>query len=99
VQALRSRAAREWTEDDDALLGAILALRDAWRDREGKLTLRDFGIETRCVTYVISGLCPKHGQFVTEWTGRHGESVPLEGRCSAAEQGRCVEMSPVFVLV
>ena len=70
MQALRSRAAREWTEDDDALLDAILALRDAWRDREGKLTLRDFGIETRCVTYVISGLCPKHGQFVTEWTGR-----------------------------
>ena len=99
MQTLRARDARDWTEDDDALLGAILSLRREWRARGGHVALADLGLETPCVTYVVSGLCPKHGQFVAEWTGRLREPLPLEARCSAADRGRCAETSPVFVLV
>ena len=96
MQALTARAAAVWCENDDALLAAILSLRDLWRVNEGRPTLRDLGLDARCATFVVSGLCPKHGQFVGEWTGRVTDPLPLEARCS---DGRCPELSPVFVLV
>lgn len=99
MQAVRARPERAWTEHDDALLLAILSLREIWREREGHVSLADLALDARCATFAISGLCPKHGQFVTEWIGRPTDALPLESRCPAAEQGRCAEMSPVFVLV
>jgi hypothetical protein len=90
---------REWTADDDALLGAILALRTAWRDSHGRLTLTRLELDPHLVTFVVSGLCPKHGQFVREWSGRLSDPLPLEARCPVGESGRCAETSPVFVLV
>jgi hypothetical protein len=93
------RLAREWTDQDDALLAAILSLRERWDARGGRLTLPDLELETTLVTLVVSGLCPRHGQFVTEWTGRKTDPFPLEARCPAGDRGRCHETSPVYVLV
>ena len=92
-------APREWTADDDALLGAILSLREAWRESRGRLTLARLELDPHLVTFVVSGLCPKHGQFVSEWSGRPSDALPLEARCPAGESGRCAETTPVFVLV
>jgi hypothetical protein len=93
------RRPRAWSETDDRMLDAILWLRRVWAHKDGRVTLTDLGLDARLVTFVVSGLCPKHGQFVSEWTGRTSDPVPLEARCSAAERGRCHETSPVFVLV
>ena len=93
------RPAREWTDQDDALLAAILALRERWDARAGRLTLADLDLDASLVIFVVSGLCPRHGQFVTEWTGRRHDPFPLEARCPAGERGRCQETSPVYVLV
>jgi hypothetical protein len=93
------RAPREWTADDDALLGAILSLREAWRECRGRVTLATLELDPHLVTLMISGLCPKHGQFVREWSGRLSDPLPLEARCPVGESGRCSETSPVFVLV
>ncbi len=90
---------REWTERDDALLDAILAVRRLWDEHDGQVTLAALELDTRLVTFVVSGLCPRHGQFVAEWTGRCTDPVPMEARCPAAETGRCGETSPVYVLV
>lgn len=90
---------RDWTEDDDALLGAILALRQTWSARDGHVTLADLGLDPRLATFVLSGVCPRHGQFVREWTGRATDALPIEARCSVADRGRCHEVAPVFVLV
>ena len=90
---------RVWTEVDDGFLEAILALRRIWDDAGALLTLHQLGLDTRLVTFVVSGLCPHHGQFVSEWTGRAMDPLPLEARCSASERGRCGVTSPVFVLV
>jgi hypothetical protein len=97
MQASRRRAA--WTEHDDALLDAILALRTRWDEHGGHVTLAQCGVETRLVTAVVSGLCSRHGQFVTEWTGRAGDRPPLDARCPATVPMRCTERCPVFVLV
>lgn len=98
---MRAQAGRRhgWTPDDDAMLDAILWLRRVWAHKANGVTLADLGLDPHLVTFVVSGLCPRHGQFVTEWTGRTCDPVPLEARCSAAETGRCGETSPVFVLV
>jgi hypothetical protein len=95
----KDRRPRAWSEHDDAMLDAILWLRRVWAHREARVTLADLGLDAGLVTFVVSGLCPRHGQFVSEWTGRRSDPVPLEARCSAAELGRCGETSPVFVLV
>lgn len=93
------RPVREWTDRDDTMLTAILALRETWERQGGTVRLGDLGIDARLVTFVVSGLCPRHGQFVSDWTGRHSDPVPLEARCPAADSGRCSETSPVYVLV
>ncbi len=90
---------RDWTDDDDALLGAILALGRSWSARNGRVTLTDLGLDSRLATFVLSGVCPRHGQFVREWTGRATDVLPIEARCSVADRGRCHEVAPVFVLV
>lgn len=90
---------REWTEDDDALLGTILSLRATWAQCRGRVTLARLALDPRLATFVLSGVCPRHGQFVREWTGRVADSPPLEASCSAADRGRCHEIAPVFVLV
>ena len=96
---MRGSARRGWNESDDAMLDAILWLRRVWAHKEERVTLRDLGLDARIVTFVVSGHCPRHGQFVSEWTGRSTDPLPLEARCSAADTGRCGETSPVFVLV
>ena len=88
-----------WTEHDDDMLETILALRRTWDERDGRVTLAALELDARLVTFVVSGLCPRHGQFVADWTGRCTDAVPLEARCPAAESGRCWETSPVYVLV
>lgn len=95
----QQRQAREWTEQDDVLLDAILAVRRLWDEHDGALTLATLELDARLVTFVVSGLCSRHGQFVAEWTGRCTDGVPMEVRCPAAESGRCSETSPVYVLV
>jgi hypothetical protein len=90
---------RTWTEQDDAMLEAILAMGRIWADRGGRVSLAALELDTRLVTFVVSGLCPRHGQFVADWTGRYTDPVPMEARCPAAETGRCWETSPVYVLV
>ena len=95
----QKRPVREWTEHDDALLDSILAVRRVWDESGGRLTLAALELDARLVTFVVSGLCPRHGQFVAEWTGRCNEPVPMETRCPASETGRCSETSPVYVLV
>jgi hypothetical protein len=97
VQTRTRRAKRAWSAEDDRSLDAILALRRAWYTRGGRLTLAALGLDARVVTFVVSGLCPRHGQFVREWTGRILDPLPLEARCPAAD--RCQQTSPVFVLV
>ncbi|HET7700657.1 MAG TPA: hypothetical protein VFM06_07325 [Candidatus Limnocylindria bacterium] len=98
MQAPRA-IAREWTEEDDAFLEAILALRRIWDERHARVTLGDLGLDGRLVTFVVSGLCSRHGQFVAEWTGRASDAPPLEAPCPASERGRCGMIAPVFVLV
>ena len=93
------RQAREWTEQDDLMLDAILGLARIWDERHGRVTLAALELEARLVTFVVSGLCPRHGQFVVDWTGRCTDPIPMEARCPAAESGRCWETSPVYVLV
>jgi hypothetical protein len=93
------RPARDWTGDDDAHLDAILALRELWRERRGRVRLADCQIDARLVTFVVAGLCHRHGQFVAEWSGRTHDPLPLEARCPAGEGARCDVTSPVFVLV
>jgi len=93
------RQAREWTDQDDAMLDAILGLEKIWEERGGTVTLAMLELDARLVTFVVSGLCPRHGQFVADWTGRSTDPIPLEARCPAAESGRCWETSPVYVLV
>jgi len=93
------RLPREWTADDDALLGAILSLREAWRECRGRVTLARLELDPHLVTFMVSGLCSKHGQFVSEWSGRLSDPLPLEARCPVGESGRCAETAPVFVLV
>ena len=95
----QKRPAREWTEQDDVMLDAILGLGNIWDERDGQVTLAALQLDARLVTFVVSGLCPRHGQFVADWTGRCTDPVPLEARCPAAESGRCWETSPVYVLV
>ena len=95
----QGRPGRGWTPDDDAMLDAILWLRRVWAHKDQQVTLADLGLDPHLVTFVVSGHCPRHGQFVSEWTGRTSDPVPLEARCSASELGRCGETSPVFVLV
>ena len=90
---------RVWTEQADALLESILVVRGLWDESGGRLTLAALALDARLVTFVVSGLCPRHGQFVAEWTGRGTDPVPMEARCPAAETGRCRETSPVYVLV
>ncbi|HEY6957544.1 MAG TPA: hypothetical protein VI814_01835 [Candidatus Limnocylindria bacterium] len=90
---------REWTEQDDALLDAILALRARWEEHRGALTLEQCALDPHLTTVVVSGLCSRHGQFVAEWTGRAGDRAPLDARCPAALPMRCTERCPVFVLV
>lgn len=94
-----ARGRREWSADDDALLDAIVALRARWRECHGHVTLAAVGLDASLVTFMVSGLCPRHGQFVTEWTGRVDDRPPLEARCPAGGGTRCAELSPVFVLV
>jgi hypothetical protein len=93
------RQSREWTEQDDQMLQAILDLEKIWEERSGRVSLAALELDARLVTFVVSGLCPRHGQFVSDWTGRCTDPVPLEARCPAAESGRCWETSPVYVLV
>ena len=95
----QERPGRNWTEHDDDMLDAILALRHIWDERDGAVTLAMLELDARLVTFVVSGLCPRHGQFVADWTGRCTDPIPLEARCPAAESGRCWETSPVYVLV
>jgi hypothetical protein len=95
----QEQATRTWTERDDDMLDAILALEKIWEERGGQVTLAALAIDARLVTFVVSGLCPRHGQFVADWTGRCTDPIPLEARCPAAESGRCWETSPVYVLV
>lgn len=95
----RRKPGRVWTEADDGFLDTILALRRLWDEAGARLTLHALGLDTRLVTFVVSGLCPHHGQFVREWTGRAMDPPPLEARCSASERGMCGVTSPVFVLV
>lgn len=90
---------RPWTEDDDALLSSIITLRALWNERGGRVTVGELGLDTRLQTLVVSGVCPRHGQFVAEWTGRVADRPPLEARCPAGGGTRCAELSPVFVLV
>jgi hypothetical protein len=94
-----TRPGREWTADDDAHLECLLALRRLWHERDARVTLPDCDLEPKLVTFVVSGLCPRHGQFVVEWTGRPGDPLPLEARCSAGRCRACSVTSPVFVLV
>ena len=93
------RQSREWTEQDDIMLEAILGLERLWEERSGRVSLAALELDARLVTFVVSGLCPRHGQFVADWTGRCTDPDPLEARCPAAESGRCWETSPVYVLV
>ena len=93
------RQGREWTDQDDAMLDAILGLEKIWAEGGGRVTLAMLELDARLVTFVVSGLCPRHGQFVADWTGRCTDPIPLEARCPAAESGRCWETSPVYVLV
>lgn len=95
----QERPAREWTDQDDTMLDAILGLEQLWAERGGRVTLATLELDARLVTFVVSGLCPRHGQFVADWTGRSTDPIPLEARCPAAESGRCWETSPVYVLV
>ena len=95
----QERPGREWTDQDDAMLDAILGLEKIWEERGGTVTLAMLELDARLVTFVVSGLCPRHGQFVADWTGRSTDPIPLEARCPAAESGRCWETSPVYVLV
>ena len=95
----QERRGREWTDQDDAMLDAILGLEKIWAERGGAVTLAMLELDARLVTFVVSGLCPRHGQFVADWTGRCTDPIPLEARCPAAESGRCWETSPVYVLV
>jgi hypothetical protein len=95
----QKRPAREWTEHDDAMLEAILGLGGIWEAHAGRVTLEHLQLDARLVTFVVSGLCPRHGQFVADWTGRCSDPIPLEARCPAGESGRCSETSPVYVLV
>ena len=90
---------RVWTEQEDALLESILVIRQLWDEGGGRLTLAALELDARLVSFVVSGLCPRHGQFVAEWTGRCTDPVPMEARCPASETGRCGETSPVYVLV
>ena len=95
----QKRPGREWTAQDDAMLDAIIGLEKLWDERSGRVTLAMLELDARLVTFVVSGLCPRHGQFVADWTGRCTDPIPLEARCPAAESGRCSETSPVYVLV
>ena len=95
----QNRPGREWTDQDDAMLDAIIGLEKIWEERGGRVTLAMLELDARLVTFVVSGLCPRHGQFVADWTGRCTDPIPLEARCPAAESGRCSETSPVYVLV
>lgn len=98
MQATARRRPRQWTADDDAHLDAILALAEVWRARHGHVTLADLELDPRLATFVVAGMCAKHGQFVKEWTGRIGEEIPLEV-CCPGDRGHCAEIVPVFVLV
>lgn len=92
-------ARREWTRHDDQMLDAILELERLWDANGGRVTLGALGMDARLVTFVVSGLCPRHGQFVSEWVARLGDPLPMEVRCPAGESGRCTETLPVYVLV
>jgi hypothetical protein len=89
---------RRWSEHDDVMLDAILWLRRVWAKQHERVSLADLGLDPTLATFTVSGLCPRHGQFVSEWTGRVGDTVPVEARCSASRRG-CNETAPVFVVV
>ena len=81
------------------MLEAILEFGKIWDERDGQVTLAALELDARLVTFVVSGLCSRHGQFLADWIGRCIDPVPLEARCPAAESGRCWETSLVYVLV
>lgn len=95
---------------DDFALEALLAIEHAWKrahadgepssDRWGegasRLRLADLGFDPRLSGYAMVGFCPRHGQFVTEWTGLLADRLPEQLRCTIPSEGaRCQFYGPV----
>lgn len=99
---------------EDFALEALLAIEHAWAraHREGgpapdrwgegasRLRLADLGFDPRLRTYVMIGACPRHGEFVSEWTGLLAERLPEALRCTRVADGEtCQLYGPVRPIV
>lgn len=99
---------------EDLALEALLAIEHAWAraHREGepltdrwgegasRLRLADLGFDPRLRTYAMIGACPRHGEFVSEWTGLLADRLPEALGCTRVADGEtCRLYGPVRPIV
>lgn len=69
---------------------------DRWGEGPSRLRLADLGLDARVRSHPMVGVCPRHGEFSVEWTGRIHEEPPGFARCSAMSEGeRCPLNGPL----
>lgn len=69
---------------------------DRWGEGPSRLRLADLGFDPRLRREPMVGLCPRHGQFLTEWTGILTDRPPEDLRCTIlGGSERCELRGPV----
>lgn len=63
-----------------------------WGEGPSRVRLADLGFDARLRTLAIVGLCPRHAEFFTEWTGLLADRLPEQLRCERVDDGRRCEL-------
>lgn len=99
-----------WASAADVALDAILALRaiwaschrghdwrlDAWGEGPSRVRLVDLGLDPALRSWKLSAVCPLHGTFGQEWSGRADDDPPDCIRCiGMTNDARCTQSCAV----
>lgn len=91
---------------DDLALETLVAIEAAWKgahpggepepDRWGEgpshMTLAALGLDVTLYGFTLVGICPRHGDFLSEWWGRHADRPPEHARCPVVADGKRCEL-------
>lgn len=70
---------------------------DVWGEGPSRLRFADLGLDARVRSHAMVGMCPRHGEFAVEWTGRLNEDPPSVARCTEVSDGqRCPLNGPLM---
>ncbi len=69
---------------------------DAWGEGPSRVRLVDLGLDPALRSWKLSAVCPFHGTFGAEWSGRRNDVPPEYVRCTTMTAGdRCAQSCAV----